>query len=545
MVDEVVEEDGAPSPFIAMEFIEGKSLRDVIDGGPLKIDDAIRFGSAIAAALHAAHEKDIVHRDVKSANVMLTDTGDIKVLDFGLAKTAQSTMLTKTGSTLGTAAYMSPEQGSTMDVDRRSDIWSLGVVIYEMVAGKLPFGAAYEQAMVYSILNEDPEPLTAVRTGVPMELERIVTKCLMKDPALRYQHADELVADLAAVELRSSAIRTGMATGTIAGSAARSTAGGSSVGPVAGGNNRFPWWMALGTLVLGAVIGTGIGSVLTNEPAKDSDSSSYHLSIALPDGLQLSQGESAPLDLTRRILTISPDASKVAFLAVDSNGVTRLYVRSLEDRATRALPGTEGAYGPFFSPDGEWLAFFSDGFLRKAAVSGGAPLPLAPVSLPFDGLWLPDDRIVIPNQEGVELFEVRASGGPVSPFETRWIASPSAATIEGWVTGVKLRIRGRHPAQLIGGRRSAGPLRCRPDAHIRQDPVLRRWRHTLPCPARPGVTVTGRPAAASRGSCMVDRAGSALLGCTRRHRCIRLGPKLQRHQVRVARPGRRHRAATV
>jgi serine/threonine protein kinase len=207
-VDETVDEHGDPHPFIAMELIEGRTLREVIDDGPLRLEDALRVASDMAGALHLAHEKDIVHRDVKSANVMLTETGSVKVLDFGLAKTAQSTMLTKTGSTLGTAAYMSPEQASTGNVDRRTDLWSIGVVLYEMVAGKLPFGADYEQAVVYSILNEDPEPLTAVRTGVPLELDRIVTKCLMKDPKLRYQHGDELVADLTAIQVGPTAARS-------------------------------------------------------------------------------------------------------------------------------------------------------------------------------------------------------------------------------------------------------------------------------------------------------------------------------------------------
>ena len=191
-------------PFIAMEFIEGKTLDAKIKEGPLKLENAVRIASEIASALEAAHKKDIVHRDIKSQNVMLTEEGSAKVLDFGLAQTAASTKLTRMGSTLGTVAYMSPEQTRGEDVDLRSDLWSLGVVLYEMITGKHPFAGDYEQAVTYSILNEMPEPPTAIRTGVPMQLEWIVNKLLSKEPDYRYQTAADLLADLRAVDLSGS-----------------------------------------------------------------------------------------------------------------------------------------------------------------------------------------------------------------------------------------------------------------------------------------------------------------------------------------------------
>jgi len=190
-IEEAFSEGQADQPFIAMEYIEGETLTVHIAKGPLQLKEVVDIATQVALALEAAHEKNIVHRDVKSGNVMLTKKGNAKVLDFGLAKTAQSTKLTQLGSTLGTIAYMSPEQARGEEVDRRSDIWSLGVLIYEMIAGRLPFASEYEQAAVYSILNEEPEPLTAVRTGVPMGLEWIVSKLLAKNANDRYQNMSD------------------------------------------------------------------------------------------------------------------------------------------------------------------------------------------------------------------------------------------------------------------------------------------------------------------------------------------------------------------
>jgi len=182
--------------FIVMSCFEGQTLREKIDAGPLKIDEALKIAAQAAEGLQAAHEKGIVHRDIKSANIMVTGKRQTKIMDFGLAKLKGQTKITKEGTTLGTAAYMSPEQAQGADVDHRTDIWSLGVVLYEMITGQLPFKGEYEQAVLYSIMNEEPEPLTALRTAVPMELERIVNKILAKDPSERYQHADDLMVDL-------------------------------------------------------------------------------------------------------------------------------------------------------------------------------------------------------------------------------------------------------------------------------------------------------------------------------------------------------------
>ena len=196
-VYEIAEANG--KTFIAMAFIEGDSLEQRIEAGPLKLRDALDMAVQTAQGLQAAHDKKTVHRDIKPANLMVTGEGSkqrVTIMDFGLAQLADRSKLTKHDETMGTVAYMSPEQAQGMDLDSRSDIWALGAVIYEMVTGQQAFRGHYDQATVYSILNEQPEPMTGLRTGVPMELEWIAGKCLAKDSNSRYQNAGDLVVDL-------------------------------------------------------------------------------------------------------------------------------------------------------------------------------------------------------------------------------------------------------------------------------------------------------------------------------------------------------------
>jgi serine/threonine protein kinase/Flp pilus assembly protein TadD len=191
-------EDG--QMFIAMAYYDGETLKKKIERGPLNQDEAIGIAIQIGHGLIKAHEQGIVHRDIKPANIFMTKDGLVKILDFGLAKLAGHTKLTKADSTLGTVAYMSPEQTRGDELDHRTDIWSLGVILYEMLSGKFPFKGDYDQAVIYSISNAVPEPLTGLRTGIPVELEKIVNKCLEKDNSLRYQHSDDLIADLRRVK---------------------------------------------------------------------------------------------------------------------------------------------------------------------------------------------------------------------------------------------------------------------------------------------------------------------------------------------------------
>jgi len=184
--------------FIAMTYYEGETLKDKIESskGGLDVNEAIDIAIQIAKGLTKAHSKDIFHRDIKPANVVITEDGQAKIIDFGLAKLKGRTVLTKTGTTLGTIAYMSPEQTMGTDVDHRTDIWALGVMLYEMLAGEQPFKGDYEQAVMYSIMNEEPEYITKVRGEVPGQIERILEKALAKNPEKRFQTMEEMLEEL-------------------------------------------------------------------------------------------------------------------------------------------------------------------------------------------------------------------------------------------------------------------------------------------------------------------------------------------------------------
>jgi serine/threonine protein kinase len=182
--------------FISMAYIEGQSLRKKLETGPLELDEALRIATQVAEGLQEAHKKGVVHRDIKSANIMVTERGQPKIMDFGLARTADKTLITREGTTMGTVAYMSPEQTRGEEVDHRTDIWSFGVVLYEMLTGKLPFKGEHEQAVVYSIQKEKPGPITDIKADIPVSIEQVVSKALEKDPDKRYQQIDEILDDL-------------------------------------------------------------------------------------------------------------------------------------------------------------------------------------------------------------------------------------------------------------------------------------------------------------------------------------------------------------
>jgi serine/threonine protein kinase len=196
-IHEIDEADG--QTFIAMECVEGQSLKARIESGSIALDETLAIAAQIAEGLAEAHAKGIVHRDIKPANIVVTPKGRVKIMDFGLARSIEATQLTAAGTTVGTVAYMSPEQARGDCVDHRTDIWSLGVILHEMIAGRRPFRGDRDQAVIYSILNEEPEPLSAALPEVSGELEDVVCRMLSKDPASRHQSAQEVLADLSSI----------------------------------------------------------------------------------------------------------------------------------------------------------------------------------------------------------------------------------------------------------------------------------------------------------------------------------------------------------
>ncbi len=380
-----------------MEYIEGGTLEDRIKEGPFSLEEAIRIASEAADGLKMAHEKNIVHRDVKSANLMLTGEGRVKILDFGLAKTAQSTMLTRMGSTLGTVAYMSPEQARGEEVDHRSDIWALGIILYEMMSGRNPFGGDYEQAVVYSILNEDPDPLTAIRTGVPMEFEMVVNKCLRKEADQRYQSVSGLIADLKALQSSpSQSVRL------------------SSIQPpkpsTSSTSKGITWPVAAAVGLIGLVLGIGLMWGLNSSGGDDESTRDVIRSnISLPDDIVFQGGSGYELGLELSAIDITADGRLLVFPAM-VDGERVLAIRDMIAGDIQTLEGTTDAFSPRFSPDDNWIVYSAANELYRIPVDGGRPRFITSISNPTGLAWLPDGLIYMADVQGGVLKRVSEDG---------------------------------------------------------------------------------------------------------------------------------------
>lgn len=392
-VHEIDEDEG--QMFISMAYIEGQSLREKVKTGPLKMDEALDIAVQVTEGLHGAHEKGIVHRDIKSANIMVTAKGQAKVMDFGVAKLVGQTKFTRTGATMGTAAYMSPEQSRGEKVDHRTDIWSLGVVLYEMVIGQLPFRGDHEQAMMYSILNEEPEPMTGMRTGVPMELERIVNKALTKDPAARYQHTDDMLVDL---RLLKDNITAFLKSPIVKASAL-------SMPQAKPWKRVLPWGVAIIMAIIAVVAAwqwmrstSSIGEVISR------------FTLAIPSNQQF-------VSVTGHGIALSPDGTCLVYTGQGSEG-RQLYVRKMDQLEASPIPGTDGALMPFFSPDSQWVGFLASGKLKKVALAGGPPLTISEAPQNPAGVSWSQDEIIVFGTYSDGLFQVSSSGGIPQEFTT-------------------------------------------------------------------------------------------------------------------------------
>ena len=417
-----IAEDNART-FIAMAFLEGEGLDKKIEAGPLKFKDALNIAIQVAQGLQAAHEKKIVHRDIKPANLMVTGSGSkqhITIMDFGLAQLADRSKLTRTDETMGTVTYMSPEQTYGMELDHRTDIWSLGVVIYEMVTGQQPFKGHYDKAVMYSITSEAPEPMTALRTGVPMELELLASKCLAKNADRRYQSAAELLVDL---ETLSEKLKSGKSTILPAVSAVVVTGAPVVTGAHAGlehtsGQAESPSLPAqklerrqrlrkvLGMVAVTVV--TVVVSVLATLQFRGPTA---------PQEMLVRRFSFAPEHLTWMLAgvaqaVISPNGKHIVYVAgVDG---PRLWIRDLDHEEPRAIEGTKGAHFPSWSPDSESILFAASGEVKRISAQGGAAITICELPQPsyFGGSLSPDgNSIVFAAGAPYRLYEVPARGG--------------------------------------------------------------------------------------------------------------------------------------
>jgi Tol biopolymer transport system component len=402
--------------FLVMEYLEGETLAQRLARKPLSLDEALRIAIEVASALDAAHRHGVVHRDLKPGNIMLRKSG-AKLMDFGLAKpqglatgapvlsgaetiTNAASPITAEGVIVGTVQYMSPEQIQRGEADTRSDLFAFGATLYEMVSGKRAFDGKSQISVASAILEKDPAPLATLQPLTPPSLDRLVSKCLAKDPEDRWRDAGDLTSEL----------RWIAETGTHAAAPATGKA-----------RPREYLYGVLAIVFLLAAIGGGV----SYWRQRFAPQSAIVAQIAPPENarfqLLYSYGAvgGAP--------AISPDGRKLAFPAVDDSGKMRLWIRPLDSPSARVLPGTEGATNPFWSPDSRMLGFFADGTLKLINVTDGVLIRLASAPKPTGGSWSRDGTILFGPEWSKGLCRVGAGGGtpvPVIAPDGSILASP-------------------------------------------------------------------------------------------------------------------------
>jgi Tol biopolymer transport system component len=398
--------DASPKPqasshvtFLAMELVEGEDLSERIKRGAVPVEEAVALALQIAEALEAAHEQGIVHRDLKPANIKLRPDGTVKVLDFGLAKAWETkhgdaslslsptvtNHATAAGLILGTAAYMSPEQAAGVAADRRADIWSFGVVLWEMLTGHKLFEGETVSHVLASVLKDEVD-LDELPPETPPRLRDLISRCLRKKPKQRLQAIGDARIVL---EEPLGGEETGV--------------GGSGLAALSTASRMVS---RLGWIV--AVLGLGAAAVLLWLRAGGEPGRVYRTSIPPPQDTTFHLAAISP-----GATMLSPDGTRLVFSARDQDGAVRLYLRALDQPEARVMSGTEGAQFPFWSPDSRWIAFFTqqDGTLKKADASGGPPITLCEAQNGKGGSWGADGTIVFAPNSGTPLQKVSSAGG--------------------------------------------------------------------------------------------------------------------------------------
>ena len=386
-----------------MQFLDGETLAERLASGPLTISQTLEYGIQIAEALAAAHRAGIVHRDLKPGNVMLTKTG-VRLLDFGLARTVPGqkssnttlgdrvegvTALTTEGTILGTLAYMAPEQIDGREVDTRADVFAFGAVLFEMVSGLKAFDGETPARVMSAILRDEPTRVSSLVPVTPAALDSLIHACLAKDPNDRWQNIADVARQLR--HLRD------MMSSTKSGTSPASAVLPRGAMPRAGRRMRLGWVAAaiFGALALALLIDR-----FRDRAPDEPRALQLHALILPPEGTYLTN-----------TLALSPDGTRVAFVAADTQtGRRRLWVRLLSSETPQALVDTEGASNPFWSPDGEHIAFFADGRLKRTPATGGAVRMICESGNPAGGTWNRDDVIVF-GQLDSPLLRVAAVGG--------------------------------------------------------------------------------------------------------------------------------------
>ncbi len=422
--------------FLVMELMVGELLADRLARGPLPLAEALKCGVQIADALDRAHRAGVVHRDLKPGNVMLTRSG-AKLMDFGLARVTAPTgplgpiasssgkgstvavsphspvaaqPLTAEGTIVGTIQYMAPEQLEGREADARSDLWSLGCVLFEMTTGRRAFAGATQASLIGAIMRDQPPPISSLAPVSPPALERLVRQCLEKDPEERWQSAGDIRRELQWILDTLSGAEIVAGGGIGGGGRAASLPGARVPLPAArtgsllavAGRARIAW-LAAGVALLALA-----AALLVLLPARRAPQPRALVRFVVP------QPEGTTLKLPSEMV-VSPDGSAVAFVVVDSTGVFRLCLRPLRTTEVRTLPGTANASLPFWSPDGRWIAFFANGKLLKVGLDGSAPVSLCDAPDGRGGAWAPGGTILFaPNNSG-PIYRVADSGGDPTP----------------------------------------------------------------------------------------------------------------------------------
>ncbi len=392
--------------YIVQEYLEGDTLREPLKKGPLPMGKALLLAREIAEALAAAHGAGIVHRDLKPDNIFITSEGHAKILDFGLAKLTElanaggaelsmspTVLGTVAGRVMGTAGYMSPEQvEGEGEIDGRADIFAFGCLLYEMTTGQRAFAGKSVLDTLHAIARTEPQPIGDIKADAPADLERILRKCLAKERADRYQHAEDLLVDLRGLSKDFDA-------GTARTLADRAADAADVAAP-----RRSPVPTAAAAFVVGAVLAAlAVGYALFPETLQPQPLMRFE--VRLPDDMRVT--------VLQGPMAFSPDGSALVMSLVSTSNATRtLWVRGFDGEELRELDGTEGADRPFFSPDGRWIAFFTGNQLRKVSLDGGPSLPITTFAggAAAGGSWGHDDNIVF-TVAPVGIFTVPGSSG--------------------------------------------------------------------------------------------------------------------------------------